>query len=338
MGKHKSKFDFNSTSILLYVIKKIKILAVISIIAAIVSGIASFMITPMFKSTVIIFPTSPASVSRSILSDGYVAYKSDFMSFGEENECDQLLQVLNSVEIKDMVNKKYNLMEHYGIDSFKTKYPKTLYYKYFEGNFSFRRSEYLSVIIDVYDKDRKLAALMANDVASLLDTLITRMQKVRALKAFEIAKKEYFEWDSTIKKYDDSLTSISKLGIYNYEYQSRELTRAYYNALIKGKTQISESIKKKLDNVSKYGRTYVALHEKTNYLRKEFLEIYTIKYIEAKAELEQKLPHKFIVESARVSEKKAYPKRSLIVLTSTISAFFFTLGLMVFVDTIKKHF
>lgn len=336
MGKNKEKFDFDSGSIIIYMLKKAKILIGISVVAFIVSAIASFMITPKFKSTVIIFPTSTATVSKSVLNTQYNPSKGDLLNIGEEEECDQLLQVLLSNEMKDLVNEKYNLMDHYKIDSSKTKYPITEYYDAFDDNFRFRRSEYLSIIISVFDADPKLAAEMANDVAVFADTIISRMQKDRAKKAFILVKQEYSSIDSLIKSKDKEITKLTEMGLYDYDYQSRDLTKAYYKALSKGQTQTANNIKNKLEIVEKYGREFVSKYNEISYLITQRAALH-FKYTETKAEFEQKLPNKFVVQKANVSEKKAYPRRSLIVLTSTIAAFFLTLALLVFIDSLKKH-
>ena len=101
MGKNKSNFDFDSGSILIYMLKKAKILIGVSVIAFIISTIAAFMITPKFKSTVIVFPTSTAVVSKSLLNTQYNPSDGDLMNFGEEEQCDQLLQVLLSSAASD---------------------------------------------------------------------------------------------------------------------------------------------------------------------------------------------------------------------------------------------
>jgi capsular polysaccharide biosynthesis protein len=333
MGKNKSKYDFNSTSILFFFFKKIKSLFIVGILAVIISGIGAFMITPKFKSTVILFPSNQSSISRSILN---TQYQWDLMSFGDEDQADRLLQVLNSRQIKDLINIKYDLMKHYGIDSLKTKYAFTKYYEYFDGNFSFRRSEYLSLIIEVLDTDPKLAAAMANDVAAFADTIIIRMQKERAKMAYEIAENAYNHLNNLIKAQEDSANKLRMLGALNYEDQSIVLGKLYYKALLKGRTDIANSITNKLATIRTYAEKLGILQNTIGEERGQLSALF-YKRSEAKAELEQNLPQKFIVESARVSEKKATPKRMIIILAASISAIFFAFVIMLVSDSIKKY-
>lgn len=336
MGKNKDKFDFDSGSIFKFIFSKWKLLAIVSITAFIVSAIVSFVIKPKFKASIVLFPTSSISVSKSLMNTSYYTSKGDILTFGEEEECDQLLQVLLSREMKDLMNAKYNLMAHYGINPSKTYYPLEEYYSTFEDNFSFRRTEYMSVKVTVYDTDAKLAAYMADDVAAFADSIFIKMRRERALKSFDLAKTQYVRFDSIINTITDSLQKLSNLGIFDYEYQNRELTKAYYRALEKNKTDVADKIKKKMDIVSKYGIGYAELIDQLNYQVAQRTSMF-YKLSEAEAELTQKLPNVFVVESAKPSEKKAYPRRTIIVFTSTIAAFFLTLVLSVFVDSIKKH-
>jgi LPS O-antigen subunit length determinant protein (WzzB/FepE family) len=338
MSKNKSKYNFESGGILIFFFQNIRLLIYVGLAAAIVSGIVSFIIKPKFKSTVIVFPVSSASVSKSVMNTQYTTSKGgDLMNFGEEEQADQFLQVLNSRDLKDMINKKYNLMKHYGIDSVRTKFPFTKYYEWFDGNFSFRRTEYVSIIIEVLDIDKKLAAEMANDVAAFADSILFKMQKERSKKAFELAKKEYEELQSIIKIGDDSLANLRKIGLIDFYDQSIILTRAYYRALRKGQTQLANEIKNKMELVAKYGTTYSRVKDFTNLQRGQLAALF-YKYSEAKAEYEQNLPYKYVVESAKVAEKKTYPKRMLIVLASTVVSVFFAFVVLLMASSFKKYY
>ena len=59
-------------------------------------------------------------------------------------------------------------------------------------------------------------------------------------------------------------------------------------------------------------------------------------YDRAKADYEADLPHKFVVDRARVADKKSYPVRWLIVAMSTIGAFIFSIFLIVVQVNVKK--
>ncbi len=110
-SKEQKNYNFSSVDLLIYMWKKRMILVIVSLVAAIASVIVSFQITPKFKSSVIMFPTTGASISKSLLSANYMG-RQDAYGFGEEEQAEQLLQVLNSELIKGRIMDKYKLMEH----------------------------------------------------------------------------------------------------------------------------------------------------------------------------------------------------------------------------------
>lgn len=335
MGKNKSKFDFDSTNLLFYIYSKFKILFVVSFLAAVISAIISLSITPKFKSSVVMFPVSSTAISHSLLSTLYNPPKGGLMGLGEEEEAEQLMQVLKSEEIMNRVINKFRLMQHYEIDS-SSRYPRTTLYNEYKSNFTFRQTEYLSVIVDVLDKDPVMAANMANYVAALVDTVMNNMRRDRSGKAYIIVKNEYLALSERIKTLEDSLSLIRRKGINDYESQSRVFNKGYVDALLKGQIQTANIIEKKLDILSRYGGIYVSIRDFLQFEQRKLADL-NEKYAQAKVEYELNLPHKYIVDSAKVSEKKAYPKRSLIVVVSVVSTFLLTLIVLVSIDNIKKY-
>ena len=103
-----------SSGVIIHVVSKYrKHLVIIGIITIILASIfsAPFFITPLYKSTVILYPTASKSISKVLLSDNPGNTK-DILEFGEEEQTEQMLQVLNSNKIRDKVISKYDLLNH----------------------------------------------------------------------------------------------------------------------------------------------------------------------------------------------------------------------------------
>ncbi len=322
-----TKKPFFSGVFMQIVIKYKKHLAIIGVAAIILSVIFSspFFITPLYKSTVILYPTASKSISKALLSETSGNQK-DILEFGEEEQTEQMLQILNSNRIMDRVIKKYNLLEHYGISP-NARYKMTQLYKEYESNFKFRRTEYMAVKISVFDKDPQLAADMANEIAELVDSTINQMQKKVARKAFEIVKNEYFKLQNEVKVKEDSMTVLRELGVHDYESQAEMFNRQLAIEMAKGNNDGVRRLQKKLEVLAKYGGPYVSLRDALEYDKKQLSQV-KAKYEEAKVDATENLPHKFIVSSAYKAEKKSYPIRWLIVMISTVSALF--LAILVF--------
>ncbi len=331
----KAGFNFSSANLILYLYSKRKPLILIASLAAIVSVIISLTIAPRYRSTVIMFPASGVSISQALVSTTTDNQRSGILSFGEEEEAEQLLQILHSEEIKQKLVQKFNLLEHYDIKE-DVKYRYTLLNARMKKNISFRKTEYMSVNISVLDEDPQIAADMANEIAALLDSTMNRMQKERAEKAFQIVSNEYMLLQSEIKEIEDSLTSLGKLGIYDVEAQSVGLNETWLSALSEGNTSLANKLEKQIEILGKYGGNYIFLKK---FLEDESrrLSLLKDKYTRAKVDTEQSLPHTFIVDKAEKAEKKAYPNKSLIVLLSVFSSLLFGIFGLIFIDTFKNQ-
>ena len=76
------------------------ILAVAALCAIVFS--TPYFITPLYKSTTVIYPTSSNSISKVLISTTYQSEK-DIMNIGEDEQTEQMLQVLNSNRVRDKV-------------------------------------------------------------------------------------------------------------------------------------------------------------------------------------------------------------------------------------------
>lgn len=296
-----------------------KHLTILGIVVIILSSIfsGSYFITPLYKSTVILYPTASNSISKVLLSDNFNNSK-DILEFGEIEQTEQMLQILNSNKIRDRIISKYNLLEHYNIKP-DSKYKNTQLNDEYENNFVFRRTEFMAVKITVYDKNPQLAADMANDVGELVDSTINDMQKKIAVKAYKIVEVEYNKLKTEIEVKEDSLTVLRRFGVHDYESQSEMFNRQLAIEMAGGDSESMQRLEKKLDTLAKYGGPYVSIRDALEHDKKQLSHI-KAKYEEAKVDAMESLPHTFVINTAYNAEKKSYPIRWLIVVVSTVAA------------------
>jgi uncharacterized protein involved in exopolysaccharide biosynthesis len=326
------KYNFASIDLLIYIWEKRWPLAIITFIAGILSIIASYTITPMYKSNVVMFPTTNGPVSKSLLTS-YMG-KLSIYEIGEDAQTEQLLQVLNSEEIKNRIISKYKLMEHYRIDS-TSGYPHTALNDMYNSNVHLRRTEFRSIQVDVLDRDPQTAADIANDISNFADTVYNKILKQRAVDAFLIVEKEYNQVQKNYDLVKDSIDKIRALGINNYNSQADRYHQAYATAILEGNSQAVKTFDEKFKVLSKYGGTYEVLYNQFIIAAGQLSNL-ADRYREAKVEVEQTLPHKFVVNKAFKAEKKSYPKKSIIVIVSTLSSFFIGLILLMISENFKK--
>ena len=308
------------------------ILAVAALCAVIFS--APFFITPLYKSTTVIYPTSSNSTSKVLISTTYQSEK-DIMNFGEDEQTEQMLQVLNSNRVRDKVISRFNLMEHYNIKP-DSKYPYTRLNKLYDSRIKFRRTEYNAVKITVLDSDPALSARMANDIAEIFDSTMNQIQKEVAVKAFRLVEDEYNLLCAEMAQLEDSLNTLRKLGVFDYESQVEMLSRQMAVELGKGNTQGIRNIQEQLDILAEYGGASYAINERLDNDRLQ-LSLVKSKYEEAKMDATQDIPRKFVVTSAFQAERKSYPVRWIIVVVTVLSTFLLLLFCIVAYDR-SRHF
>lgn len=310
--------QFDSSNLLGFLLNWKKPLIIVSAAAAVLSAVVSLIIPEKYESTYVFFPAYSSSISKGVLTEDAGA-KNDIVQFGEEEQAEQMLQILNSEWIRDQVVAKYQLFDHYEIEP-DEEYRNTKLVKTWESNVSYKRTEFQSIEIRVLDEDPHMAANIANDVASLLDSAKNMMIHDRASQAFQVIEKEYLAMEDRMKQMDDTLRWLGEKGIANAEKQTEMLTQQYYKAVASGNGSAAAKLKQNLDTLGKYGPLAERLADQREY-EIERLLLLRAKYEEVKVDATQNVTHKFTVNRAWPSEKKAYPIRWLIVVVSTISTF-----------------
>jgi tyrosine-protein kinase Etk/Wzc len=306
-------FDKERQNLLVFIWKRRKVIGLFTGVAAVLAVVISFLLTPLYRSTAIVFPAATSTVSFSEQRNA----KASSMDFGEEEQAEQLVQILQSSRIRDQIVDQFDLMQHYEIDGAdKNKYFKLV--KEYNNHFFFVRTRFGSIQIDVLDRDPVKAADMANKIVELVDSVKNNMVAERTLPAYAInkRKKEQLENDRDIvlKRMD----SLAALGVLSLDGRSG-LFQAYVDAK---NAQEKAEIKKTIDVNAVNGTTYDGLE----YLRNEKikkLEEFMVSYEQAESDANTLFNHKFIVEKAVVADKKDKPKRMIIVLLALIGAFIF---------------
>ncbi|HEY4797561.1 MAG TPA: Wzz/FepE/Etk N-terminal domain-containing protein [Bacteroidia bacterium] len=315
LSEHKN--FINSTYLLAFFYKWRKAIIAVGVLAVISSTTVAFMIPEKYKSTVILFPATSVSISKSLMSQN-PSSNADLLHFGEEDDMERMLQVLNSEEIRDRIVKKYKLEEHYGIEK-DNKYRKTLLRQEYDDNILFKKTEFMSVKIEVLDRDPQIASYIANDIASLYDSSMVRMKRSRAEDAFRIVEREYKLLQQEIIGKEDSLHKLMLLGVNDYESQAERLNEALGKAIVEGKTAAAAELEQKIKTLSAYGTAYMGLRDNL-YRMREQLNILKDKYEEAKVDAQQSISEKFVVDKAFPAEKKSYPVRWIIIVVATLAS------------------
>lgn len=244
-----------------------KVLTAVFLVAAAVSVAVSMLITPLYKSTAVIFPSNSNRLSKAIMS---YHYSMDFMDYGSERDCEYAMQILNSKRLQNAVCERFNLGEHYEIPADHPHRQFRLETE-FKSNVTFKRTEYMGVGISVMDKDPQMAADMANYMAMLYDTLCREIHHDRAESAAEVMAGVCRSMEAEL----DSMSAEAKGAQWRTEL-------------------IADRCKQLADLQTRATQTRV--------------------------DKDLAVSYKYMVDEAVPADKKAYPKRLLIVLGGSLGA------------------
>lgn len=325
MKESNNAYDFSLVEVLRFALKWKWHILILTAVAGIAGAVFSgpTFITPKFASTVVFYPSTINSISGVVLSDNQFKDK-DALEFGEEEEAEYALQILNSAPLMTKVVERFDLMNHYDIDP-NGSYPYTKLEREIKSNISFRRTELLSIEIQVLDKDPQLAAEIANYISAALDTAKTQIQRQVAQKAFEIIEKEYQSKLAEVEQLKNGINALNSGGVVENPFNRKNKRAARNDALLNADKLQSEG-----NNLG----TLLSLTESLS-LQVEQLNELQRKYERAKVDLNEYIPHHFVVTPASAAEKKMKPVRWIIVLGAMFSTFFLSIIMIILIERIR---
>lgn len=281
MTEHTSSFGngYDRKATLQFFRRWWKLLLIVFVVATALSLVASLMVTPRYKSSVILFPTNSNRLSKAITAD---RYSLDYMDYGIERDCEYTIQILLSQSMEDAVVERFNLMEHYGISKDNPHKQFELHNAY-RSYVNVRRTEYLGVEVSVMDVDPQYASDIANFMAANYDTLCHQIHSDRATDAYNIM-----------------------------------------NA-------VCQQLEQEIDSLQHAGNN----SELVTLKRQELAEMQTLR-AQRKVDVQQNASYKFWLDKASVADKKAYPKRAIIVLLGAFGSLLMTILVLLLVNLCEK--
>lgn len=298
-----------------------KHLIVVGVLAVLVSAIfsSSTFIKPKFKSTARIYPSKNIFV------------------FSEESESEQLLEIINSLDIKLRVIDAFNLGEVYKISKNDPQY-LTFVLGEFNDNVRMKKTEYETIEIEVLDTDPQRACTMCDSIISFLDEKVRSMHRVKYEELARISKRDLaiitHQSDSVKEKLD---FMRKEYKILDYETQSKEITKGMVKVLAEQKknTAGGKELEQWMKNLAEKGGEYEMLDRLQNKLISQIDSLHRV-YNQSMSDVTKKIIYGQKVQSPIPADKKSYPVRWLIVFVSTFAAVFAALILIVILENKKN--
>ena len=326
-----SNNPMESTHLLVFIYRNLKTLIAVGFLAAVAASGVSLMLDEYYESTVVMFATSQHSLGEQFFEE---TKKNDLLAYGETEDAERLLQILNSHRIRNRIIEKYDLYTHYNIDPSEPG-AKTDMALTYGSNVSANLTRFGSIRVQVLDTDPELARDMANDMAFLVDSVANSMRNERANEAYKLALGALAQTSEQIAQAEDSLATLHAMGIYDFETQVEGLTAQYGMAVASGRTSAANILKKDLERLGTLANGYnnlsaylEAAYEQQSLLKKR-VELMRV-------DAETQLSSSFIVDYASAADKKAKPVRWLIVVMTSVVAVGAAFLAMLAWDTLQR--
>ncbi len=291
------------------------VVTIISIVAASIFS-SEFFMPPKYKSFAVIYP-------------------SNIIPYSTETPSEQILQLLESGDIRNMLINKFNLAQHYDIDTAKYSAVSELINTY-ESNVEVKRTPFNSIEIKVYDTDPKIACDMVMKIINSLNLKARSLQRDKTKEVVVI----YKNLMDTKKRQVDSIDAILqefrvKYQLLDYDIQTKEVTRNYLKGLSSGtRKENLKDIDVMMRNLEEKGGEYYKTKQTLDVILKSY-NAAKLDYDQALSDLNKELTYTNIVSKPFPADKKSYPVRWIIVLISVISANLFLVFVIIFNNSLK---
>lgn len=324
--------NISSTELIKKLIKWRKVFMWITLATGLVTGVVVTIMPKQYKSTTILFPARQFSVSKLII-EANAGNQEDYMIIGDADDCEKLLQLLNSDELKLKVANAFDLWKRWKIKD------TTFAYHYlklkWEDMVTIKRTEYNSVKVEVHDYTANGAAQIANGISDYCDSVRWDMNRRLSGPVLKIVKSEFDNTLMRMKELEDSLHKLRQLGVLHYKEQVKAYSKSYAKAIEKNDQAAMKRLEAKLDTLKKYGSAYQNVHDNLDKYSSKYPDI-KMKYDEALVNYNTQLPIKFVVEKAKPNEYKSKPKRLIILLITVVAANLMGLFYLLFREKYSK--
>lgn len=304
--------NFKTEDILKTILTQWKKLLVIAFVAATVGYCITFFIKPLYKSYAIVYPVNMSPSS-------------------EESSTEQLLQWFNSEEVKQAVAKKFDLYNHYKIDTLGEKHETYFNLRYKE-LVSINNTLYESVEISVKDTDPKLSKAIVQGIIEATNNLIMSVRKERLKEYIYNNEKEMEVSGRKIDSLKAMINTIRKdYNIVDFHYQSKYIAKELTKS-----PNLSESNTKTLEGL-KFQRT--EFERLTDVINSQ-----VVTYNEFRKEIDKhhldyanKISFTNVVSKPTLPDSKCYPVRSLMAVIFSLSSVLIACIVILFSNTKKQN-
>lgn len=264
-------------------------------------------------------------------STAYV-YPVNIIPYSMETPTEQLLQLFQSSDVRNMMVKRFRLPDHYEIDTNSSSGKTNLYIKYDE-NVTVRKTEFETVKIDILDKDPDKASEMVAELIHFVDLKARAVQREKTAEVVQIYADQLKLKKSQLDSIDVLLSNLRvRYGLLDYKTQTKEVTKSYLK-LASDNSPVSQyrGVDSMYRHLQYKGGDLISLSSQYKSLLDDYNTIKT-NYDQAVSDMTKELTYTNVMANPYPADSKSYPIRWVIVLIAMLST-----ALLVFIAFIIIH-
>ncbi len=315
--------------------------------AAAIAGtalIAFLCLDNYYKSTTVFYVASPDIFKPEQL---FGASVKDMEYYGTDDDVDRMLTIAESGELKMFLVQKFGLYKHYDIDSTSEKGPFKVV-EHLDKLYDVVKTKRNAVELSIEDRDKQLAAQMANAARDKIDEIAQRLIHESQTNNLKVLESDNATKEFELRRLSDTLVRMrNQYGVYDLEKQAETMSsvsaQAQANLIrnkaklgaLQGQTGVSQDtlamlrasiqgydaeMKNGDANLKRYGEGMndVSLYSQLYKKEREQLAMNRDRYIQLKTALSSKTSAVHLIEAAPVPVEKSRPKRSILILSAAL--------------------
>jgi len=306
----------------------------VSVCALIVGAIMLYLVPKQYTSYTLLFPSKQFSPSKLVIEVD-AGNQLDYMSFGFADDCERLIDLLNSDALKLEIANRYGLWDRWKIKKKSESALNTLQ-KRWDEKISVKRTEYNSVRVEATDFSPQGAADLVNGMVQYSDTIKFRMNKPLVDYVLRVVKTEYDSTLARLKVLQDTLANIRMAGVLDYKEMLRAFMRRYTKAVAKADIDGMRRLETELTKLNRYGSAYLFIEKNLEEYSTKYPDIRR-KYDEALVNSESMLPGKFVVDKALPDSYWTKPRPLFFILNILLLANVFLCVIFYLMQRFKGH-
>lgn len=346
------------TDIYRHLYKKGKAIILISLGVSIVTAVITLFIHNEYKAEANLLPAQTHNIGLGLLSNSNIGSLAGSLLQNGNTQADKFYVLLNSYTTKKRVIERFDLEKVY--KTRKSNYPLLNAMNELKKNTSFESLDDGNFVIDVWDRSPERAKEMADYYVKLLNEFNTQISVKEAKDYRLFIQKRYEKADHTLDSLVTANAEFErKYGVFDLPAQMQNYlglmgdlaskkieTQIKLSILKKSLNQNSTVYQKTLNELDAINQKLLDFHTKSDTsslmislnrlpgigkkyfyiqfgltVQQKIMEFILPLYEQAKMEEAKAIPVVTVVDAPVVPKKKAWPRRSLIVILAFFSAF-----------------